>query len=145
MLSEAIYSHLDELISDQYGNYVLQTLVEQNDNVTYLANFVEDRVQEFAVHQHASNVLEKCLEYCDKDIIQKLVGKTYENCKEGDTESAFSKMMMCRFGNHVVQAAYSKGTPLQKAQMLALIKSVEPKFKGVKYASYVYTFLDKLE
>ena len=90
-------------------------------------------------------MLEKCLEYCSKEDVQDLVGKTYECCEEGDTKSPFSVMMNCKFGNHVVQAAYTRGTPLQKAQMLTLINSVAGTFKNQVYATYVYTFLDKLE
>ena len=105
MVMEEIGHDMDKYITNVYGNYVIQHVVEQGNRASdksAVANSLLEKVQSFALHQYASNVLEKCIEFCSQKDAESLIDNLIEGCEEGDFTSPFSLMINDKFGNYVV-------------------------------------------
>jgi mRNA-binding protein PUF3 len=60
-----ILSKSGELITDQYGNYVIQHIIEKvgSEKCQKIYNLLNGKIFEYSVHKFASNVVEKCLTF----------------------------------------------------------------------------------
>lgn len=72
------------LITDMYGNYVLQNMIEQNYNDVnlFITNYIVNDIMNFARQKVASNVIEKVLYFlikildcCNYDVKTKILNK----------------------------------------------------------------------
>ena len=65
---EKIYSNVKELSQDQYGNYIIQYILDNNkgNNVDSIYEELKGHIYEFSLHKYASNVIEKALTYGNK-------------------------------------------------------------------------------
>lgn len=63
---DALQIHLKQLVLDQYGNYVIQHVIEHgspSDKEQIVQDVISDDLLKFAQHKFASNVIEKCLTF----------------------------------------------------------------------------------
>ena len=62
------------LIIDQYGNYVIQSilLLNENKSSSEIAMKIYDNVAYYSKHRYSSNVVEKCFDFCGRNEKQKL-------------------------------------------------------------------------
>ena len=60
---EELHKHTKTLVTDQYGNYVIQHVIEHGapDDRDRIVYQIKGDVLRFAQHKFASNVIEKCL------------------------------------------------------------------------------------
>jgi hypothetical protein len=94
------------MIADQYGNYVVQHVVQKGSYVDKLQVFtiVISGLEGYSKHKYASNVVEKCIEYSDdrwrRDVVNTLT--TADRLRaEGDT--TLVSMIKDNFGNYVIR------------------------------------------
>jgi len=91
------------LISDQYGNYVTQHIMEHGapeDRAKIIAR-IKDQLLLFSRHKFASNVVEKCL-VCGTDEQRKdIMLKVVEKSDAG--ESTLSMLLKDGYGNYVIR------------------------------------------
>lgn len=110
--TECIYKNILKnvtiLTNDQYGNYVIQHVLEKGTSIAdkdKIADSLKDRVLDLSVHKFASNVVEKCIEYASlskrKSIIDEIIG----DYNDSQPSNALYKMMKDKYGNYVVQKA----------------------------------------
>uniref|UniRef100_A0A8H7Y3B3 PUM-HD domain-containing protein n=1 Tax=Psilocybe cubensis TaxID=181762 RepID=A0A8H7Y3B3_PSICU len=74
-LLESIHRHTIELMQDQYGNYVIQFIIEQGrakDRNIVISKIIKNLVA-LSHHKYASNVCEKALVHTDSDGRHKLI------------------------------------------------------------------------
>jgi len=57
---------VDSMLTDQYGNYVIQHVMESGipAHKSKIVHATRGRVQELSCHKFASNVMEKCVQNC---------------------------------------------------------------------------------
>lgn len=60
---EQLYQNIRTLVSDQYGNYVIQHVIEHGsmEDRDRIVEQIKGDVLKYAQHKFASNVIEKCL------------------------------------------------------------------------------------
>lgn len=60
---DQLHKNINELIIDQYGNYVVQHVIEHGADVDRdkIVETIRGDVIRFAKHKFSSNVIEKCL------------------------------------------------------------------------------------
>jgi pumilio RNA-binding family len=104
-----------ELCKDQYGNYVVQLMLEKghrtNDRKA-ICNCLLGDARLLSIHKYASNVVEKCIEYCEEEdkrlLIEELLGDN--NSDSAEENMSLYKMMDNKYGNYVVQKAIEQAT-----------------------------------
>eukprot|EP00756_Hemistasia_phaeocysticola_P034310 Hpha_TRINITY_DN16515_c1_g4::TRINITY_DN16515_c1_g4_i2::g.133849::m.133849 len=99
MLQAQILESMPHLITDPYGNYVLQHAVKDSPVCSQLvAKQLAGRVGDLASNKFASNVIERCIQSGPEDVREALV---MEICDP----STIGCLVSDAFGNYVVQSA----------------------------------------
>ena len=121
-----------ELAQDQYGNYVVQHVVEFGEarHKEAVMKALKGRVADLSCQKFSSNVIERCLKHVsDKDLEQlllEIIGK------EGDRylllltfrHPPLYAMMKDKFGNYVMQKAVEVAPPTLKTVLVAKINVI---------------------
>jgi pumilio RNA-binding family len=112
---DAILADLNNLTNDQFGNYVVQHILEQGRNVedkNKIVKSIKGKVIELSNHKYASNVVEKCLAHGSetdrREIIEEILRSNNYDLSEEITggqqlNGALYAMMKDRYGNYVIQ------------------------------------------
>jgi len=122
-IKQSILQNLKEIITDQYGNYVIQSIltkegsplvkdfiIEINKNLIFYSN-----------NKFSSNALEKCFENENMKniVLDQLLNK-----------DIFEKIILDKFGNYVVQKAIAKADDNRRNYMLQLLIPLIPSLKS---------------
>ena len=122
-IKQSILQNLKEIITDQYGNYVIQSIltkegspivkdfiIEINKNLIFYSN-----------NKFSSNALEKCFENesMKNIVLDKLLNK-----------DIFEKIILDKFGNYVVQKAIAKADDNRRNYMFQLLIPLIPNLKN---------------
>jgi SOS response regulatory protein OraA/RecX len=97
-----IDKNLDEIIIDQFGNYVIQdviTIKNKNNNKKIKENIINkiyNKISFFSTQKFSSNVIEKCFE--DNEIKNKIIEYLLIN-------DNFKNILLNNYGNYVCQKA----------------------------------------
>lgn len=108
-----IHACSESLISDQFGNYVIQHVIENGESVDKrrVISIVVTKVVNFSKHKFASNVVEKSIEFGtqeDRDGIYEILTGLDEN-----GESPLAGLMRDQYGNYVIRKL-SIGDPVSE-------------------------------
>ena len=120
------------LIVDQFGNYVIQTILKKN-NKNYgnkLAEKILENLVYYAKHKYSSNVVEKCFNYCDDIYLSNLV-----NCVI--RKQNLMELMLDEHGNYIVQKVLSLSNYITQRQMLKIIMANAEKIKNCNHGERV--------
>ena len=122
-IKHSILQNLKEIITDQYGNYVIQSIltkegspivkdfiIEINKNLIFYSN-----------NKFSSNALEKCFE---NESLKNIVLDQLLN------KDIFEKIILDKFGNYVVQKAIAKADDNRRNYMLQLLIPLIPNLKN---------------
>lgn len=122
-IKKNILKNLNEIITDQYGNYVIQSIFTKEGSP-----LEEDFISEiskniifYSNNKFSSNAVEKCFENSKmKNIVlnQFLKPEIFEN------------IIMDEFGNYVIQKAIAKADSRRKKIMFQLLKPLIPNLKN---------------
>lgn len=148
---QIISHHIPDLCQDQFGNYVIQHILDKGKRSQDKKKIWESligNVRALSVHKYASNVVEKCIEFWapeDKAIlIDELLGKDTKLDQSEDT--SLFKMMDNKYGNYVVQKAVEGAKPSQRIAFYSKIKSSElVESQQSNYVKHVINCLDRLD
>ena len=116
------------LIIDQFGNYVIQSILLLNDHrsSSAIAMKICDNVPYYSKHRYSSNVIEKCFDFCGKKDKRKLIEKI-------STPETISDLILDEHGNYVIQKALFYAEPKEKELIINIIKPLIPKIKAVSF------------
>ncbi|KAG7092474.1 hypothetical protein E1B28_008826 [Marasmius oreades] len=132
-LLEELHRRSVQLMTDQYGNYVIQFIIEHGkpqDRVLVISN-LRGHLLELARHKFASNVCEKALQASDTGTRRALVDELLVPKHEGATPVA--SMMKDQFGNYVLQRAVVVADSDQRDLLIGLIRTQIPAMR--RYSS----------
>ena len=106
IMAELHASMQQGMIADQYGNYVVQHVVQKGAPLDKAQVFrlVIASLEGYSKHKFASNVVEKCIEYSDdmwrREVVNVLTAADQRR-SEGDT--TLVSMIKDNFGNYVIR------------------------------------------
>ena len=118
LILDMIIGDIQSLIKDQFGNYVIQHILEQGQNPedrNKIVRSIKGKVIDLSNHKFASNVVEKSLQYGNekerKEIIDEFLesnkydlGEEVNSLNGGQQlNGALYTMMKDRYGNYVIQ------------------------------------------
>ncbi|RXW18444.1 hypothetical protein EST38_g7413 [Candolleomyces aberdarensis] len=127
------------LVQDPYGNYVVQYILDLNDNRfsdavirQFLGNICALSVQKFS-----SNVIEKCVRVAEHNT-RKLVIDELLN------RSRLEKLLRDSYGNYCVQTALDYADPAQRALLVEGIRPVLPLIRNTPYGKRIQNKLQRI-
>ncbi|XP_042391229.1 pumilio homolog 2-like isoform X1 [Zingiber officinale] len=143
IMMEEIMESVCNLAQDQYGNYVIQHVLqygkpeERTDIISKLAG----QIVKMSQQKYASNVVEKCLTFgTPKErqiLINEILGSTDEN-------EPLQAMMKDQFGNYVVQKVLETCDDKNRELILQRIKVHQNGLKRYTYGKHIVARVEKL-
>jgi len=116
------------LIIDQFGNYVIQSILLLNESKpsSAIAMKICDNVPYYSKHRYSSNVIEKCFDFCGKKDRKKLIERI-------STPEIISDLILDEHGNYVIQKALCYSDSKEKEIILNHIRPMIPKIRNVPF------------
>ncbi|KAF9172953.1 Pumilio 2 [Mortierella sp. AD010] len=144
-LIDELHRYIPNLVQDQYGNYVIQHILERGRSVekSLVISKVLGQVLPLSKHKFASNVVEKCVAFGSKSDRQKLIEEVIVSKPDG-SPSPLVLMMKDQFANYVVQKMLDVVDGEQRDVLIAKIKPHLPSLKKYTYGKHLITKVEKL-
>ncbi|KAK7020574.1 kinesin heavy chain [Favolaschia claudopus] len=138
LLDELLANHVPHLMQDQFGNYVIQFILEQgrSEDKALIVAQLRGRLLFMARHKFASNVCEKALLNANPDARRALIDEIMAPPSKPDAVSPIVIMMKDQYGNYVLQKALGVAEGEQKE---ALINTVRPQLQNMRRQSTAYS------
>ena len=135
MIPKLIYTLLDgfsNLITDQFGNYVIKTilLINNPEYSNRIGEYISTNIIYYSKHKYSSNVVEKCFDYCEGVVLNKLIYIVQE-------EQNLKELITDEHGNYVVQKVLSISNMKKKKEMLKVIKGMFPILKQTQFGEKI--------
>jgi hypothetical protein len=134
------------LVQDQYGNYVIQHVLEhgKKEDKSEIIRMLRGKILQLSQHKFASNVIEKCVQfggYEDRQILLE------EICSEKDRYGdvmPLEIMMKDQYANYVVQKILDVCDQQQRELLINRIRS-SPHVQSLKKYTYGKHIIARLE
>ncbi|KAF9582416.1 mRNA binding protein puf3 [Lunasporangiospora selenospora] len=143
-LMEELHRYIPNLVQDQYGNYVIQHILERGkpSEKALVVSKIFGQVLQLSKHKFASNVVEKCVAYGSKTDRQRLIEEVIVTKPDGT--SPLAQMMKDQFANYVVQKMLDVVDGEQRDVLIAKIKPHIASLRKYTYGKHLITKVDKL-
>ncbi|KAJ6630821.1 armadillo-type protein [Mycena sp. CBHHK59/15] len=138
LLDELLHNYTTNLMQDQFGNYVIQFILEHGhaqDKAQVVAQ-LRGRMLIMARHKFASNVCEKALIFADLEARRLLIEEIMTPSSKPDGVMPIVTMMKDQYANYVLQRALGVAEGEQKD---ALINIVRPQLLSMRRHSTAYS------
>ncbi|KAF9426385.1 Pumilio 2 [Entomortierella beljakovae] len=144
-LIDELHRYIPNLVQDQYGNYVIQHILERGrpSEKSLVISKVLGQVLTLSKHKFASNVVEKCVAYGSKADCQKLIDEVIISKPDG-SPSPLVLMMKDQFANYVVQKMLDVVDGEQRDILVARIKPHLPSLKKYTYGKHLISKVERL-
>jgi len=125
------------LCMDEFGNYVIQCVLEHNhaEHSMALMEVLDGRLLKMAKNKFCSNVLEVLYKRGGRDVEDRLI-------KQVDVHF-LKECLNDRFANYLVQTMLTEGEPENRAKIRSLLKTI-PDLKDLKFGIFVIYRLCRL-
>ena len=132
-----IVNNTNNLVGNQCGLYVLQFVMSKNNyylNDAILGKIL-DKIIFLSKRKYSSNVIEKCLETCSREMVDKLID-IFNN------EIIIRDLIKDIFGNYVIQKLLI--VCYNEAKKEQILKYIALEFKNLKNLSYGQKLMNKI-
>ncbi|KAI3830051.1 hypothetical protein L1987_04183 [Smallanthus sonchifolius] len=131
------------LVQDQYGNYVVQHVLEHGkpNERSIIIHELAGKIVQMSQQKFASNVVEKCLTFGDISERQLLVNEMLGTTDENEPLQA---MMKDQFANYVVQKVLETCSDQEREHILSRIKVHLNALKKYTYGKHIVARVEKL-
>jgi hypothetical protein len=131
------------LVQDQYGNYVIQHVLEhgkRKDKSTVITK-IKGQICQLSQHKFASNVVEKCVEYATPQ--ERII--ILEDILNGTTkgEANLLVMMKDQYANYVIQKIMDLLDDAERETLITRVKPHLPILKKYTYGKHIITRVEK--
>ncbi|KAF9954995.1 mRNA binding protein puf3 [Mortierella alpina] len=143
-LMDELHKYIPNLVQDQYGNYVIQHILERGkpSEKSLVISKIFGQVLPLSKHKFASNVVEKCVAYGSKSDRQKLIEEVITT--KADGTSPLVLMMKDQFANYVVQKMLDVVDGEQRDVLVAKIKPHLASLKKYTYGKHLISKVERL-
>lgn len=141
-----VLQHIDELVTDQYGNYVVQHVLinSSRDFQARVIQHLTTRLYELSRGKFASNVAEKLVIYSLEHERSALLTQVMREVAEPDQSSALVAMMQDQYANYVVQKLLDLSTAEQRTAMVEHIKPWISKIGRCTFGRHILARFEKM-
>ena len=144
-LVDEVLKYSAELATNQYGNYVVQNILEAKrpEHISKLVKNFNGRFYLFSMHKFASNVVEKVIRSAQAKeqsiIFSEIIGS------EGHyNEERIRTMIIDQFGNYVMQRIIEYGTESQQNAIYEVVYNHFDSINSINYAKHVISKLEDI-
>ncbi|KAH0793698.1 Pumilio-family RNA binding repeat containing protein [Histomonas meleagridis] len=144
-LVDEVLSCADHLATNQYGNYVVQSILEFGTDTDFdiLLEKFAGAFYQFSIHKFASNVIEKCIRRANSqqrnEIFNEIIGHEDEY-----EEERIAKMVGDQFGNYVIQRIIEFGSESQQSAIYNVVYENYDELVKRSYSKHVIIRLSNL-
>ncbi|CAH1432480.1 unnamed protein product [Lactuca virosa] len=140
---DEILNCVSMLAQDQYGNYVVQHVLEHGkpNERSIIIQELAGKIVQMSQQKFASNVVEKCLTFGDASERQLLVNEMLGTTDENEPLQA---MMKDQFANYVVQKVLETCSDQEREHILSRIKVHLNALKKYTYGKHIVARVEKL-
>ena len=136
-IKKNILMNLKDIITDQFGNYVIQNIL-MNKNSEIVMNFVaeiKNNIIFYSNNKFSSNAVEKCFENenIKNDFIKLFMVK-----------EIFEKIILDKFGNYVAQKAIATANDNEKIILIDLLRLLIPELKNKYFGEKLLSKMEYL-
>lgn len=142
-----LLSETPRLVQDQYGNYVVQHVLEHGrpEDKAEIIRHLRGRIVVLSQHKFASNVIEKCVQYGSHEdrqmILEEIVS---ERPPPGTRLMPLEIMMKDPYANYVVQKILEVCDDAQRELLISRIKPHVASLKKYTYGKHIIARLEKI-
>lgn len=142
IIDEILESAYD-LAQDQYGNYVIQHVLERRKSYerSHIISKLSGKIVQMSQHKYASNVVEKCLEFGDATERELLIEEIL--ALSGDNDNMLT-MMKDQYANYVVQKILEISNDKQRESLLDRIRAHRLALKKYTYGKHIVARFEEL-
>ena len=143
-LMDEILSAALVLSKDQYGNYVIQHVLErgQPDERAQVLRSLSEQVVSLSSHKFASNVMEKCIQFCSKEDRSVMIAEVLGRTPNGS--EVLLSMMTDQYSNFVLQRLLDFSDDEQKALLVPQMRTHLPTVKRFAFGKHVASHVERL-
>lgn len=142
-LVDELLAAVGTMLTDQFGNYVIQHVMERGiarqRRAVVLAT--RGRVQELSCHKFASNVMEKCVQHCAPD--DRNTAIVAELLQAGG--APLFALVGDQYGNYVVQKLLEVCEPPTRDRILAVLRPALPSLEQLPYGKHILQCVAKYD
>jgi hypothetical protein len=139
-----ILEHVLDLIQDQYGNYVIQHVLEHGlpwQRSAIVAS-VQSQILALTKHKFASNVVEKCFVFGSDDDRTQLVDEVIGSNTDGPAPIA--AMVRDQYANYVVQKIIDVTSGPVRLKFVEGLKLKVPGLRKITYGKHIISRIEKI-
>ncbi|KAF5391380.1 hypothetical protein D9757_001870 [Collybiopsis confluens] len=120
-LAQELRANTLQLMANQFGNYVMQFIIEKGrpQDKAFVVSKLRGHLFQFARHKFASNVCEKALQYADAETRRTLIDEIISPKPE---RKVIPLMMQDSYANYVLQSAVKFADADQRIVLIDLIR-----------------------
>ena len=144
-LYELILNNFNNLIKDQYGNYLIQYILintkseEKFKEILPIIIKIEENIVDFCKSKYSANVIEKSFENSANMISEHILDSILKNYNANITEILFDQ-----YGIYVIQKALKIKNIIYKERLINTINTKEKEIKSINFEDYKYKNLLKI-
>lgn len=134
---EELHRYTHNLVQDQYGNYVIQHVLERgkpSDRAQVISK-IRGQVLQMSKHKFASNVVEKCVAFGNAQERRDLISEVCHAKQDGVVP--LHVMMKDQFANYVVQKMLDTADAEQREMLVSKIKPHLNTLKKFTYGKHL--------
>ena len=157
-LVDEVLKHSASLATNQYGNYVVQNILEAKrpEHISRLISNFKGHFYNFSMHKFASNVVEKVIRAADgyeqQIIFNEILGgneddNSYNHGKSSNKrykEDRILNMIMDQFGNYVMQRIIEFGSESQQNTIANVVYNNYDSLITINFAKHVISKLEEI-
>lgn len=133
-----IIENIGTLINDKYGNYVIQHLIQTNNQKKdIIFNYIIENVIELSKYKYSSNVIEKCLYAGTNKNLRTLLDK-FLSSNDGERPNLYY-MCIDMYANYVVQKFFETANKEMRNEAKEAIKPYIKEMKGSMFSKQLLT------
>jgi hypothetical protein len=130
------------LVQDQYGNYVVQHVLEHGrpEDKNEIVRQLRGKIVQLSQHKFASNVIEKIVQHGSNEHRQLLIE---EICSD-TTDRSLLSMMKDQYANYVIQKMLDVSDPQQTQLLISHVRPLLSELKKYTYGKHIVARLEKI-
>lgn len=140
-LLDELMTYTEQLARDQYGNYVLQHVLQHTRKYScVIIQAVADNILPFSKHKFASNVVERCYSTATEEQRDILLDAVIGN----QNSSPLVSMVRDQYGNYVIQKMLETLSYDQRNRLIVKIKEYVPNIRKIAFGKHIVLKIEKL-
>ncbi|KAK4684287.1 pumilio RNA-binding family, partial [Tremellales sp. Uapishka_1] len=144
-LLDEMHEHIDLLMEDQFGNYVVQSVIQSGteQDRDLVIEKLKGKMLSLSRHKFASNVCEKALQHASPEARQLMIAELIDLKPDGS--NMVGTLLRDAYGNFPLQVCLSTAEAAQRAQLLSLIMPILPQIRHTPVGKRLETKIAQYE